>query len=93
MDYVIGNSNKLQKLGLEEKMSWAFNVFTLGSNETSDTNSLWKWLKQTRNFLNPKNDPKTKLEVPFLVHLLRKKGQNWEWRLPLACSCKLPPGY
>jgi hypothetical protein len=29
MDFVVGNSNKLQKLGLEGKISWPFNVFTL----------------------------------------------------------------
>ncbi len=29
MDFVPENSNKLQKMGLEEKISWAFNVFTL----------------------------------------------------------------
>jgi hypothetical protein len=28
--FVTGNSNKLQKLGLEGKISQAFNVFTLG---------------------------------------------------------------
>ncbi len=28
--FVVGNSNKLQKLGLEGKISWAFNAFTLG---------------------------------------------------------------
>ncbi len=28
-DLVAGNSNKLQKLGLESKISWALNVFTL----------------------------------------------------------------
>ncbi len=30
MDFVAENSKKLQKLGLEGKISWAFNVFTLG---------------------------------------------------------------
>jgi hypothetical protein len=30
VDFVDGNSNKLQKLGLEGKISWALNVFTLG---------------------------------------------------------------
>ncbi len=30
MDFVVGNSNKLQKLGLEGKISGNFNVFTLG---------------------------------------------------------------
>jgi hypothetical protein len=29
VDFVAGNSNKLQKLGLEGKISSAFNVFTL----------------------------------------------------------------
>ncbi len=33
MSFVNGNSNKLQKLGLEWKISWAFNVFTLLSLE------------------------------------------------------------
>jgi hypothetical protein len=28
--FVVGNSNKLQKLGLEGKISQALNVFTLG---------------------------------------------------------------
>ncbi len=28
--FVVGNSNKLQKLGLEGNISQAFNVFTLG---------------------------------------------------------------
>ncbi len=27
--FVVGNSNKLQKLGLEWKISWAFNAFAL----------------------------------------------------------------
>jgi hypothetical protein len=31
VDFVAGNSNKLQKLGLEGKVSRALNVFTLGS--------------------------------------------------------------
>jgi hypothetical protein len=30
MDFVVGYSNKLQKLGLEGKISWVLNVFTLG---------------------------------------------------------------
>ncbi len=30
MDFVAGNSNKLQILGLEGIISWALNVFTLG---------------------------------------------------------------
>jgi hypothetical protein len=30
VDFVAGNSNKLQKLGLEGKISSALNVFTLG---------------------------------------------------------------
>jgi len=30
MDFVAMNSNKLQKLSLERKFSWTFNVFTLG---------------------------------------------------------------
>jgi hypothetical protein len=30
VDFVAGNSNKLQKLGLEGKISGSFNVFTLG---------------------------------------------------------------
>jgi hypothetical protein len=29
VDFVVRNSNKLQKLGLEGKISWALNVFTL----------------------------------------------------------------
>jgi hypothetical protein len=30
MNFVAGNSNKLQKLSLQAKFSWALNVFTLG---------------------------------------------------------------
>jgi hypothetical protein len=30
VDFVVGNSNKLQKLGLEGKVTQALNVFTLG---------------------------------------------------------------
>jgi len=30
IDFAAKNSNKLQKLGLERKIIWAFNVFTLG---------------------------------------------------------------
>ncbi len=30
MDFVVENSNKLQKLGLEGKVTQALNVFTLG---------------------------------------------------------------
>ncbi len=30
VDFVVGNSNKLQKLGWEGKISGNFNVFTLG---------------------------------------------------------------
>jgi hypothetical protein len=33
MDLVAGNSNKLQKLGLEGKFSWPLNVFTLPNLE------------------------------------------------------------
>ncbi len=33
MDFVVGNSNKLQKLGLEGKISWPLNVFTLPNLE------------------------------------------------------------
>jgi hypothetical protein len=29
VDFVAGNSNKLQKLGLKGKISWTLNVFTL----------------------------------------------------------------
>ncbi len=29
VDFETGNSNKLQNLGLEGKISWALNVFTL----------------------------------------------------------------
>ncbi len=32
VNFVVRNSNKLQKLGLEGKLSWALNVFTLGAN-------------------------------------------------------------
>jgi hypothetical protein len=34
MDFVAENSNKLQKLSLEGKSNWAFNVFTLPNLET-----------------------------------------------------------
>jgi hypothetical protein len=30
VDFIAKNSNKLQKLGLEGKISWVLNVFTLG---------------------------------------------------------------
>jgi hypothetical protein len=30
VDFVAGNSNELQNLGSEGKISWALNVFTLG---------------------------------------------------------------
>jgi hypothetical protein len=30
IDFVAKNSNNLQKLGLERKINWVFNVFTLG---------------------------------------------------------------
>ncbi len=30
MDFVVGNLNKLQKLGLDRKINGNFNVFTLG---------------------------------------------------------------
>jgi hypothetical protein len=30
VDFVAGNSNTLQKLGLEGKINWVLNVFTLG---------------------------------------------------------------
>ncbi len=33
VDFVAGNSNKLQNLGLEGKISWAFNVSTLRNLE------------------------------------------------------------
>ncbi len=33
MDFVVGNSKKLQKLGLERKFSWAFNMFTFPNLE------------------------------------------------------------
>ncbi len=33
MNFVGGNSNKLQKLSLEGKISWALNVFTLPNLE------------------------------------------------------------
>jgi hypothetical protein len=29
VNFVLGNSSKLQKMGLKGKISWAFNVFTL----------------------------------------------------------------
>jgi hypothetical protein len=31
VDFVAGDSNKLQKLGLEGKINWALNVFTLSN--------------------------------------------------------------
>jgi len=33
VDFVDGNSKKLQKFGLERKISWAFDVFTLPNLE------------------------------------------------------------
>jgi hypothetical protein len=33
VDFVGGDSNKLQKMGLEGKISWALNVFTLSNLE------------------------------------------------------------
>jgi len=34
VDFAAINSKKLQKLNLEGKNSWTFNVFTLGANGT-----------------------------------------------------------
>ncbi len=33
VDFAAGDSNKLQKLGLQGKISWALNVFTLSNLE------------------------------------------------------------
>jgi hypothetical protein len=42
VDFVAGNSNKLQKLGLEGKISWALNEFTLPSLEIFNSENVKK---------------------------------------------------
>ncbi len=38
--FVAGNSNKLQYLGLKEKISWALNLFTLSNLENFNSENL-----------------------------------------------------
>jgi hypothetical protein len=40
IDFVTGNSNKLQKLGLEGKISWALNMFTFSNLKISNSENL-----------------------------------------------------
>ncbi len=42
VDFVIGNSSKLWKLGLERKISWALNVFTLPNLEIFNSKNVGK---------------------------------------------------
>jgi hypothetical protein len=42
VDFVIGNSSKLWKLGLERKISWALNVFTLPNLENFNSKNVGK---------------------------------------------------
>jgi hypothetical protein len=42
LDFVAGNSNKLQKLGLEEKISSALNVFTFPNLEIFNSETVKK---------------------------------------------------
>ncbi len=48
-DFVVENSNKLQNLGLEGKISWTFKVFTLGPT-TQTTLVMMNWWKKLDNF-------------------------------------------
>jgi hypothetical protein len=54
MHFVAENSNKLQKLGLEVKISWTFNVFTLGPT-TQTTLVMMNWWKRWDNFVKIKS--------------------------------------
>ncbi len=42
MDFIAGNSNKLQKLGLEGKISWTLNVFALPNLEIFNSENVKK---------------------------------------------------
>jgi hypothetical protein len=42
VDFVVGNSNKLQKLGLERKIIWVLNVFTLPNLEIFNSKKVQK---------------------------------------------------
>jgi hypothetical protein len=53
MHFVVENSKKLQKLGLEEKINWTFNVFTLGPTIQTTLVMMNCW-KRWDNFVNIK---------------------------------------
>jgi len=61
MNFVVGNSDNLQKLGLEGKISWALNVFTLGPTTQATLISMdWKltfWVLIMFNTWQHKNGP------------------------------------
>ncbi len=42
VNFVAGNSNKLQKMDLERKISWALNVFTLPNLEIFNSENMKK---------------------------------------------------
>jgi len=42
VDFVVGNSKNLQKLGLEGKISWAFTIHSHSQNCKSSILKMWK---------------------------------------------------
>ncbi len=69
VDFVVENSNKLQKLGCEkEKVSWDLNVFTLGPT-TQATLVKVKWRRIWREWDGKKNQ-----KIPNFHPQKKKKG-------------------
>ncbi len=70
VDFVAGNSNKLQKLGLEGKISWALHVFTLpnleflNSKNVKNKGCVHTWADGTGYTNMYNNKPTSKKDMP-----------------------------
>jgi hypothetical protein len=86
VDFVVGNSNKLQKLGLEGKICWVPNVFTLGPTAQA---TLVLYGKQfwcvTQVFVMgfPLVEQPGRLPIPLLI-LPVQPDMNQRWETPVT---------
>jgi hypothetical protein len=76
--FVVENSNKLQKLGLEGKISWSFNVFTLGPT-TQTTLVMMNWWKWWDNVVRVKFYLNELILNKFSQCNLNWMQLNWIW--------------
>jgi hypothetical protein len=78
MHFDVENSNKLQKLCLEGKISWTFNVFTLGPT-TQTTLVMMNWWKIWDNFVKMKSYLNELVLNKFPQCNLNWMQLNWIW--------------